>query len=199
VETVLALGIGLLHKTRAHFVGIEFTTEDGKHSGVLLQAHKDNYRAVLTALRGATGTPIAVAEDDRKYVPTGPGSVAGESSEKTAAKTEADKVSPSSGAVSGALSATKQHVAGPPAKPVEPQTPPSPAEDPATVAVKSTPDGADITLDGKYVGSTPSTMRLAPGDHAITIEKSGFSTWQRTITVSPGGNISIEAPLEKVV
>lgn len=79
VGTMFALGIllaplalfGLFHKTRLHYVGIEYTTPDEKKSGLLLQADKGNYRAVLMALRGATGAPIAVAEADRKYVPTG--------------------------------------------------------------------------------------------------------------------------------
>jgi hypothetical protein len=88
--------------------------------------------------------------------------------------------------------------------PVPPQPtvqPPAPAsvvsENLATVVMKSTPDGADITVDGKYVGSTPSTMRLTAGDHTILIEKSGFKSWQRTMSVSPGGIATIDAALEK--
>jgi len=81
VGTMIALGIllaplalfGLFHKTRLHFIGIEYTSAEGKKAGILLQGHKDNYRAMLMALRGATGAPVAVAEDDRKYVPTGVG------------------------------------------------------------------------------------------------------------------------------
>ena len=70
---MIALGIllappalfGLFHKTRRHYVGIEFTAEDNKKSGLLIRTHKDNYRAVLVTLRGSTGAPIAVgAEDD---------------------------------------------------------------------------------------------------------------------------------------
>src|SRR5437867_7891255 len=53
----------------------------------------------------------------------------------------------------------------------------------ATLAVNSSPDAADITVDGKYVGSTPSTLRLSPGDHAIVVEKSGFKSWQRTVQI----------------
>src|SRR5437879_13846529 len=30
--------------------------------------------------------------------------------------------------------------------------------------VKSTPDGPEITVDDKYMGSTPSTLRVSPGD-----------------------------------
>lgn len=68
----------------------------------------------------------------------------------------------------------------------------------STVIVKSTPDGADITVDGKYVGNTPSTVRLAPGDHAISVEKSGFKNWQRTMTASSGGIVTVDAALEKI-
>jgi hypothetical protein len=68
----------------------------------------------------------------------------------------------------------------------------------STVVIKSAPEGADITVDGKYVGSTPSTVRLAAGDHTIAVEKSAFKVWQRTMTVSPGGIVTIDANLEHV-
>jgi hypothetical protein len=71
------------------------------------------------------------------------------------------------------------------------------AEELSTAVLKSTPDGADVVVDGKFMGSTPSTVRLAPGDHTITIEKSGYRAWQRTMTVNPGGIITIDATLEK--
>lgn len=75
---------------------------------------------------------------------------------------------------------------------------PSSSTEPSTVVLKSTPDGADVTVDGKYVGSTPSTLKLAPGDHTVSIEKSGFKAWQRTVTVSPGGAVAMDATLEKI-
>jgi hypothetical protein len=56
----------------------------------------------------------------------------------------------------------------------------------ASVHLKSFPDGADIMVDGKFVGSTPSTLQLAPGDHTISVEKNGFTTWTKTIHVVPG-------------
>ena len=79
----------------------------------------------------------------------------------------------------------------------EAATPPASAE-PSTIVIKSTPDGADIIVDGKFVGSTPSTLRLTIGEHTISIEKSGFKLWTRAMTVSSAGNVSIEATLEKV-
>src|SRR5713101_6851163 len=65
------------------------------------------------------------------------------------------------------------------------------------VDVKSTPDGADITVDDKYMGSTPSTLKLAPGDHKIKLEKSGFKVWERTLAVGAGGTANVNATLDK--
>jgi hypothetical protein len=66
-----------------------------------------------------------------------------------------------------------------------------------TVTVNSTPDGADVTVDGTFVGSTPSTLRLAPGDHSVSVEKSGFKPWQRKVTLTAGSSPTISATLEK--
>jgi hypothetical protein len=63
---------------------------------------------------------------------------------------------------------------------------------------KSEPEGADITVDGKYVGSTPSTIRVAFGDHAIAVQKAHFSPWTRSMSVSAEASINVAATLEKV-
>jgi hypothetical protein len=68
----------------------------------------------------------------------------------------------------------------------------------ATILVKSSPDASDITVNGKFVGSTTSTLRLAPGDHTILIEKAGFKSWQRTISVTANGNVTVDATLERI-
>jgi PEGA domain/Protein of unknown function (DUF2846) len=67
----------------------------------------------------------------------------------------------------------------------------------ASVTIKSTPLGADITVDGKFMGNTPSTIQLRSGEHEVLIEKEGLRPWQRTMTVSAGGNLNIDANLEK--
>jgi len=66
----------------------------------------------------------------------------------------------------------------------------------ATVVVKSDPDGADISVDGKFVGNAPSTMQLPPGDHVVQMEKSGFKPWQRRITLTSGGIVTLNGALE---
>jgi hypothetical protein len=68
--------------------------------------------------------------------------------------------------------------------------------DNAAVAIKSTPDGADVTVDGKYAGSTPEVVRLTAGEHQIEIAKPGFKTWKRAMVVSGGSELTINAGLE---
>ena len=102
--------------------------------------------------------------------------------------------------------------------PVGPNSNPSAEEkqqqvEPSAVTLKSSPEGADITVDGKFIGMTPSTVQLAPGDHEVTIQKiesdvrriaggevtvPTYKIWKRTLTGHPGGVITVDAILEKV-
>jgi len=68
----------------------------------------------------------------------------------------------------------------------------------SVVVIKSTPPDAEITVDSKYVGSTPSTIRLTTGEHTISVTKDGLKPWQRTMIVTPNGNITINATLDRV-
>ena len=76
------------------------------------------------------------------------------------------------------------------------QAPPAPAAAPnAQITVTSNPPGADIEMDGAYVGNTPSTIGVSVGDHTIDIRKSGFAVWERKIKVT-SGNVAISADLQ---
>jgi hypothetical protein len=54
--------------------------------------------------------------------------------------------------------------------------------------------GADIFVDGKYVGKTPFSMAIAQGEHTVSIRKKDFDMWQRKVTVTSarkvGGNLA---------
>jgi PEGA domain len=50
----------------------------------------------------------------------------------------------------------------------------------------SSPTGADIFVDGAYVGKTPHSLTLAPGQHTISLRKKDFGTWQRRMLVEAG-------------
>ena len=175
VGTMVALGIlvapvalfGLFHKTRLHFIGIEYKTADGKGAGVLLQGHKDNYRAILMALRGATGARVAVSEKDREFVPTG---------------VEAKVVKESEGEKTAESKETS-------ARPKDAAT--------GTIAVSSTPDGAEISVDGAFMGNAPATLKLPPGKHVVRVALSGYKEWTREITVLAGSELKLAAALEK--
>jgi hypothetical protein len=65
----------------------------------------------------------------------------------------------------------------------------------AEVEVSSTPSGADIELDGSFVGSTPSTIGVLGGDHVISVKKNGYKPWERQIKTSTG-KVNIAADLE---
>jgi hypothetical protein len=68
----------------------------------------------------------------------------------------------------------------------------------STIELKSNPDGAEIGIDGKYVGNTPTTLHLTVGDHVIKFEKPGFKPWERTLTITQGESTTIPATLEKL-
>jgi hypothetical protein len=64
-----------------------------------------------------------------------------------------------------------------------------------SVAVDSTPKGADIEIDENFVGNTPSTVQVTTGQHTITVKKKGFTDWSRKINVT-GGSIHVDADLD---
>jgi hypothetical protein len=64
------------------------------------------------------------------------------------------------------------------------------------ISITSVPPGADLEVDGKFIGNTPSSMNLASGDHAIKVTKKGYKTWERNLTAS-GGNVNLNAELEE--
>lgn len=65
----------------------------------------------------------------------------------------------------------------------------------ATVNVTSNIAGADIEVDGAFVGNAPATLQLATGMHQITV-KLGASSWERNLQVT-GGNVNIAATLSQ--
>jgi PEGA domain len=67
----------------------------------------------------------------------------------------------------------------------------------ATVEFWSRPAGADIELDGRYIGSTPSRIIVPAGEHTVTIRKQDFRTWQETVKVA-SRNVRVTAYLEQV-
>jgi hypothetical protein len=80
---------------------------------------------------------------------------------------------------------------------VSPATPPAKASpDQISLTIDSVPSGADIEVDGAFVGNTPSMVGVAPGSHKIAVRMKGYADWIRTLNVT-GGTIHLSAELEK--
>lgn len=176
VGTMVALAIlvapvalfGLFHKTRLHYIGIQYTTPETKNAGILLQGDKDNYRAILVALQGVTGAPVSVAEKEREFLPVGMTTSVAKESEET------------KGAGQNASAAAK------------------PPDATGTISVRSSPDGADVYADGQFVGNSPATLKLSPGKHTVAVKMSGYKDWSREISTDAGSEAQLMASLEKV-
>ena len=164
VGTMIALAIlvapvalfGLFHKTRLHFIGIQYRTPDGKNAGLLLQGDKDNYRAILVALQSVSGVAVSVSDKDREFIPVG---------------VTAD-LAKSSGNIQTAAERA------PAATPLDAAK--------GTIIFNSAPDGADVYVDDQFVGNSPATLRLKVGTRIISAKKSGYGDWTREISISDG-------------
>lgn len=64
------------------------------------------------------------------------------------------------------------------------------------ISIVSTPVGADVDVDGNFVGNTPAQMDLPNGKHTITVSKDGYKEWQRVLLVTDDA-VNIDAVLEK--
>jgi hypothetical protein len=174
VGTMVALAIlvspvalfGLLHKTRLHYIGVQYSTPDTKTAGILLQGDKDNYRAILVALQGVSGVPVVVGDTDREFVPAGVKTQVTKQPEEKAAATD--------GKATSAAEVAK-----------------------GSVNVNSSPAGADVLVDGDFVGDSPATLKLAAGKHTVTVKMVGYKEWSREMTIQSGSDVQLSATLEK--
>ncbi len=175
VGTMVALAVlvspvalfGLFHKTRLHYIGIQYSTPENQKAGFLLQGDKDNYRAILVALQSVTSVPVTVSEKDREFTPVGT---------TTTLVKEGDETKPG------------EH---------ESPKPASQASATGTIAVTSVPVGADVLADGAFVGNCPATLKLNAGKHSVRVSTNSYKDWTRDVTVQDGSDVKLTATLEK--
>lgn len=67
----------------------------------------------------------------------------------------------------------------------------------AKIQVDSIPSGADIEVDGSFVGNTPSDVQVSEGDHSVSVKKLGFKDWERKLKSTAGSSVHISAELQK--
>jgi hypothetical protein len=66
----------------------------------------------------------------------------------------------------------------------------------AKVTITSEIAGAEIELDGQFVGSTPTTLDIVEGVHRITV-RNGGKVWERSIRLSVGGSVAVNASFDQ--
>lgn len=135
----------------------------------------------------------------------------------TATAATAPAVAAPSGASPAAAESAGWHQVAPAAAPAQTTVAPVSSQAPATAPAQgglaqkttgqatgpkvrcnfsSTPPGADITIDGSYVGNTPSEISLTTGKHVVMIAMVGFGEWKRELTVASDSVVNVTAALQ---
>lgn len=65
----------------------------------------------------------------------------------------------------------------------------------ATVSITSNETAADIEVNGSFVGSAPTSVKLAPGQYTIAVRR-GTLVWQRVLQVTAGSSVTLNAVFE---
>ena len=52
--------------------------------------------------------------------------------------------------------------------------------------ITSVPDGADVVVDGRQVGTTPLTTEVLETGTRLTLAKPGYKTWEREVSIEAG-------------
>ena len=65
------------------------------------------------------------------------------------------------------------------------------------LTIISEPGGADIEIDGEFIGNTPSTVMAKEGSLRVTVKKAGFQPWERTLKLNSGDKRTLNAELVK--
>lgn len=74
--------------------------------------------------------------------------------------------------------------------PVEP-------EGPIDITINSTPEGADVEIDGVYMGNAGGSFEVTPGVHEIVISLPGYDTWNKKVLAK--ADMSFRANLTETV
>jgi hypothetical protein len=64
-----------------------------------------------------------------------------------------------------------------------------------SVMIASDPPGAEIYVDGKFVGQTPSTIHLASGSHRVEVKSQGKQAWARDLEVLKDSQLTLHPVL----
>jgi hypothetical protein len=64
------------------------------------------------------------------------------------------------------------------------------------VTITSNPDGADIYVDGKFIGNSTATLKLSTGAHTFVLKSPNHAEWQRSLEILKDASVTLKANLE---
>jgi len=88
-------------------------------------------------------------------------------------------------ALSGCVSVQKTEKPG--------SAPPPPT---TSVAFHSSPNNAEVYVNGQFRGTAPLNLHLAAGAHKVELRLDGFQIWERELTVVAGNDTRVAATLK---
>jgi hypothetical protein len=73
----------------------------------------------------------------------------------------------------------------------------APDEPKTALRITSTPDDAQVRIDGAEAGRTPLNLTLVPGKHEISVSKAGYSDWNKSLDLG-ASTVTVEAVLRRL-
>ncbi len=73
---------------------------------------------------------------------------------------------------------------------------PRAANDLVPIVIESSPNAAEVWIDGAFVGTTNMSYHVAPGKRVIELRKEGLETWRRELTVREGSPTRVRVDLK---
>jgi hypothetical protein len=70
------------------------------------------------------------------------------------------------------------------------------ASGPGSIQVLSRPAGAQVFVDGRLIGVTPTSLDLPAGNHAVRMYLAGYRAWTTNVEVLAGAPTRVAASLE---
>jgi S1-C subfamily serine protease len=70
-----------------------------------------------------------------------------------------------------------------------------PSDSFGTIVLSSDPDGAEVYLDGKFIGNTPAMLTIPAGDHSLRVTSANRAAWERVVEVLKDSQVSLRAAL----
>jgi PEGA domain len=145
---------------------------------------QDDHRAVLVINVQTRDGEVSFGAGDRmadKFFTQVAESLSGEVKQKSAIKPEQANI----------------EVPPPKAVPPEPSFTGPAKTTPGTVILSATPENAEVTVDGNFVGNAPVNLKLASGKHTIVVAAKGYQSMTREITVTSDSEVRFTANLEQ--